>query len=272
MSARLPFVKMHGAGNDFVMVDGSAWPAAALTAGRIAELCDRRRGIGADGLIVVGPAAGGEVAMTYYNSDGGEATMCGNGARCAVAFARRLGLAREECVLRTAAGPVRGAWEGEEIAVDLPPPRGVRLHLDLAPESPFPAHHLADTGVPHLVVPVDDVDAVDVAVWGPRLRRHPRLGPGGANVDWVQPGAGGAPHRLRTFERGVEAETLACGTGAAAAALVLCRLGLAASPVPLLTRGGDRLTITVASDAGGERLRLRGPAVVSFTGEVEVDG
>ncbi len=269
---RLPFTKMHGAGNDFVLVDGRRLPRGWLTPPRIAALCDRRRGIGADGLIVVGPGDGADFTMAYHNADGGEAEMCGNGARCAVAFARRLGLAGEACTFLTASGPVAGRLEAGEIAITLPPPRDVRLGLDLGGASPFPEHHFANTGVPHLVVPVPDVAAVDVPRWGPVLRRCPALGPEGANVDWVEAGAADGALRLRTFERGVEAETLACGTGAAATALVMCRLGRARSPVALLTRGGDRLTVTVEAGAAGETLRLRGPAVVVFEGEVPIDG
>jgi len=270
----LAFVKMHGAGNDFLMVDGRLPAAARLDARRIAALCDRRRGVGGDGLIVVAPDPDHDFAMSYYNADGGEADMCGNGARCAVAFARAIGLAPgDACRFRTRSGPVAGRWEGGEISVQLTPPRDLRLRLDLGAELPFPAAHAVDTGVPHLVVPVDDVDAVDVARWGPLLRRHPAGGPAGANVNWVEPaGAPGAPRRLRTFERGVEGETLACGTGASAVAFVLCRLGLAVSPVALRTRGGDTLTITLDErDPDRPRLHLRGPAAVAFSGEVALD-
>jgi diaminopimelate epimerase len=269
----LAFVKMHGAGNDFVMIDGRGLPAAGLDAARIAALCDRRRGVGGDGLIIVTPDRDHDFAMTYHNADGGEADMCGNGARCAVAFARAIGLARgDSCVFRTRSGPVTGRREAGEISVQLTPPRDLRLQLDLGPDLPFPAAHFVNTGVPHLVVPVDDVDTVDPGQWGPVLRRHFAGGPAGANVNWVSPGGSpGAPHRLRTFERGVEGETLACGTGAAAVAFVLCRLGLAVSPVALRTHGGDTLTITLEEDAGGPRLHLRGPAAVAFTGEVAWD-
>jgi diaminopimelate epimerase len=270
----LAFVKMHGAGNDFVMIDGRQLPPAGLAAPRIAALCDRRRGVGGDGLIIVAPARDHDFAMTYYNADGGEADMCGNGARCAVAFARAIGLAPgDSCRFLTRSGPVTGRREAGEISVRLTPPRDLRLGLDLGADLPFRVAHFVDTGVPHLVVPVDDVDAVDPGRWGPLLRRHPAGGPAGANVDWVGPGdAAGAPRRLRTFERGVEGETLACGTGAAATAFVLCRLGLAASPVALRTRGGDTLTIAIEEDPDGPRLHLRGPAVVAFSGEVERDG
>ncbi len=273
MKQPLAFVKMHGAGNDFVMIDGRNLPAVGLDAARIAGLCDRRRGVGGDGLIIVAPDRDQDFAMTYYNADGGEADMCGNGARCAVAFARAIGLVRgETCVFRTRSGPVTGRREAGEISVQLTPPRDLRLQLDLGAELPFPAAHFVNTGVPHLVIPVDDVDAVDPGRWGPVLRRHPAGGPAGANVNWVSPGgAVDAPHRLRTFERGVEGETLACGTGASAVAFVLCRLGLAVSPVALLTHGGDTLTITLEEDAAGPRLHLRGPAAVAFTGEVDLD-
>ena len=274
MSATLPFVKMHGAGNDFVMVDGRRLPPGGLDTARIAALCDRRRGIGADGLIVVAPDPAHDFAMTYYNSDGGEAEMCGNGARCAVAFARALGLAAgDDCRFRTRSGPVTGTFHGDEISVQLTPPRDLRLGLDLGPGSPFPAHHAVNTGVPHLVIPVEDVEAVELSRWGPWLRHHAAFAPAGTNVNWVSAGRGpGAVHRLRTYERGVEAETFACGTGASATALVLCRLGLAASPVALHTRGGDCLTVTVEEADGTTRLHLRGPAVVAFSGEVASDG
>jgi len=273
MVVTLPFVKMHGAGNDFVMVDGRRLPPGGLDGPRIAALCDRRRGVGADGLIVVSPADGADFAMAYYNADGGEAEMCGNGARCAVAFARALGLvAGATCTFRTRSGPVEGRLAGDEVEVTLTPPRAVRTGLAVK-DSPFPEHHFADTGVPHLVVPVSDAGAVDVARWGPFLRRHPAFAPAGTNVDWVSPPARpGGPWRLRTFERGVEDETLACGTGAAAAALLLCRLGRAAAPVSLLARGGDVLTVSVEETTGGPRLRLRGPAVVAFAGEVPWHG
>ncbi|MFO7652967.1 MAG: diaminopimelate epimerase [Candidatus Krumholzibacteriia bacterium] len=271
----LPFSKMHGAGNDFVMVAGEDLPPAGLDAAAVAALCHRRTGVGADGLIVVGPPPAGaasseppvDFVMTYYNRDGGEAEMCGNGARCAVAFARYLGLAGDRCRFSTPAGVVAAEIRADGVEVALPGWRDLALDVDVD-GSPFASHHLCDSGVPHLVIPVDDVDAVAVAREGPFLRRHPRPGADGTNVDWVGPAGDGASWRLRTFERGVEAETLACGTGAAAAAVVLVSLGLAVSPVSLHTRGGDILVVTVDTERG--TLRLRGPAVTVFTGETRL--
>ncbi len=269
MSSGMPFTKMHGAGNDFIMIAGDDLPAAGLDRARIAALCDRRCGIGADGLIVVEPVDEADFRMTYYNADGGEAEMCGNGARCSVAFAHARGMAGARCRFLSRAG----AHEGELLApgrveVSLGGWRDLRLDLPVA-GSPYPAHHGCHTGVPHLVIPVADVDVVDVAADGRRLRFHDAFQPAGTNVNWVERPHPAGPWRLRTYERGVEAETLACGTGASATAVVLCSLGMAASPVTLRTRGGDELQVTV--DLATRGLHLRGPAVVAFRGEVAAD-
>lgn len=272
MPATLPFAKMHGAGNDFVMLDGRDLAAAGLTLdrGAIARLCHRQKGIGADGLIIVATADGADFRMIYHNSDGGEADMCGNGARCAFAFAHARGLCGDTGTFLTAAGRLEGAVVGETVTVTLPPPRDVRLDVTPRAATPYDRIHHADTGVPHLVIPVAQLETVDVPRWGSRLRHDPAFAPAGANVNWVQRRADGV-WLIRTYERGVEAETLACGTGASASALILARLGEAAPPVTLLTRGGDRLTIGVEDPAGAPRLTLTGPAVTAFRGEVAID-
>jgi diaminopimelate epimerase len=273
MTRVLAFSKMHGAGNDFLMVAQADLERAGLApdASLVVRLCDRRRGVGADGLIVIGPHAEADFAMTYFNSDGGEAEMCGNGARCAFAFARTSGLVGPDGgVCATASGRVAGAFAGDLVAVDLTPPRDLALDVSAAGEHPFAHLHSVNTGVPHLVVPVDEVESVDVARWGRRLREDPAFAPAGINVNWVAPQAYGDAWVMRTYERGVEAETLACGTGASAVALVLTALGLAESPVDLLTRGGDGLTIEVSDAPDGTCLRLTGPAVTVFRGEVEL--
>jgi diaminopimelate epimerase len=273
---RLPFVKMHGAGNDFIMVDHRVL-AGGLSDGKldgelIAALCDRRKGVGADGLIIIGPGsdAGTSFRMTYFNSDGGEAEMCGNGARCSVAHAHHLGLAGAECRFDTWSGALSGWVHGPgDIEITLPAWRNLDLAVALT-DTPWDLHASCNTGVPHLVIPVADVDAVDLVHWGPRLRRHPLFGAAGTNVNWVSPDGPRGAWRIRTYERGVEAETLACGTGASASAVILCALGRAESPVRLHTRGGDVLAVAVDREAGA--LRLRGPALVAFEGEVVLDG
>jgi diaminopimelate epimerase len=268
--ATLVFTKMHGAGNDFIMLDAADLVGRPpLSSRRIAELCDRRTGIGADGLIVVGQSAGADLSMDYWNADGGSATMCGNGARCTVAFAHRRGLIAERGTLATAVGPLAFRVHGPgDIEVDLPEPRDLQLNLAL-PGSHYGAHHACNTGVPHLVIPVNKLETIEVEREGPGLRRHPYFSPDGVNVNWVSRVPGSAAWSIRTFERGVEAETLACGTGAAATAVVLHSLGLATSPVAISVRSGDLLHIGV--DVAAPRLSLRGPAVVAFTGEVASD-
>jgi diaminopimelate epimerase len=271
MSHRIPFTKMHGAGNDFVMIDHRDLNDVTLGATLIAALCDRRTGVGGDGLIVIGPGSspGSSFRMNYYNADGGEAEMCGNGARCSVSFAHRLGLVEDSCRFDTQAGLLDGTRHGpEDIEVKLTPWVEPELEVEVG-ETPWPAHHSCDTGVPHLVVPVEDIESVPVMDWGARLRHHPKFSPAGTNVNWVTRDDKSDRFLMRTYERGVEAETLACGTGASAVAVVLCRLGLADSPVKLQTRGGDLLIVSI--DMENNELRLRGPAVTSFHGEVLID-
>ena len=265
----LAFTKMHGAGNDFVMIDGRGPAAAGLDAGRIAAICDRRKGVGADGLIIVAPAPDADFRMTYFNADGGEAEMCGNGARCAVEYAARLGLHGGTCRFATVAGVLDGRCHGSgDVEVGLPRWRDLALGVDLA-ASPWNEHHVCNTGVPHLVIPVPDVAEIDVQEWGRRLRHDPAFAPAGVNVNWVAAADRAGEFLLRTYERGVEDETLACGTGASAAAVVLSHLERTAGPVHVRTRGGDLLVVTVDRARGA--LSLRGPVVVSFEGEVAGD-
>lgn len=268
-SARISFVKMHGAGNDFVVLDQRDLPAhPTLTPATIARLCDRRLGVGADGLIIIGAGRDGvsDFRMTYFNADGGEAEMCGNGARCSVAFAHARGLVHQNCSFDTQTGVLTGKVHGpEDITVSLSGWCGLDLDVPV-PDSPWDRHCSCHTGVPHLVIPVPDVDKIDLQKWGPSLRRHQLFAPAGTNVNWVASDPATGEFLLRTYERGVEDETLACGTGASAAAVVMCHLKQAQSPVSVRTRGGDLLRITVEPDTG--RLFLRGPACASFEGVV----
>ena len=268
---RLAFAKMHGAGNDFIMLDHRTLGGLQLDREAIAALCDRRTGVGADGLIVIGPgtSTGADFRMTYFNADGGEAEMCGNGARCSVSFAHELGLIGDVCRFDTAAGVLGGTWHGpEDVEVTLTPWRDLELEVEVGP-TPWAAIHACNTGVPHLVIPVQDIEAVPLLEWGSRLRYHERFEPTGTNVNWVAYDQAAGVFLMRTYERGVEAETLACGTGASAVAVVLCHLEMADSPVQLRTRGGDLLTVSIGKQDNS--LRLRGPAVTSFKGEVRID-
>jgi len=271
MSTPLKFSKMHGAGNDFVMIDGRQLTGPSLGPEIIEFLCDRRTGVGADGLIIVAPTETPETSfrMIYFNADGYEAEMCGNGARCSVAFAVEIGLAEEITRFDTFSGVLEGTVFGpEDIQVSLPAWKDLEIDLDLGSQE-FANHHTCNTGVPHVVIPVPDVEDVDISRWGSHYRHHPHFAPAGTNVNFVSRDAETGRHMLRTYERGVEDETLACGTGASATAVVLCQLGLAESPLTLHTRGGDRLQVSV--DFDNRKLLLRGPAVTSFRGEVLIN-
>jgi len=264
------FYKMTGSGNDFVMFDGRYVQASELTAEAIVAICDRRLGIGADGVALLEPtdAAGIHFTFRFWNSDGSAGPMCGNGALCATTLAGALEFtpAGEEVRFATEAGVHRGrVVEGQsEIWLpDCPPPRSVpEVKTVAGEEGPM----LARPSVPHLVLRVKDVRAVDLERRGPPLRRDPALGDGGANVNWVAPKGDGS-FAFRTFERGVEGETLACGTGAVACALVLQGEKLVQPPVKLWTRSGLPLVVTWdPTPSGPKSIRLRGEGRLVYRG------
>ena len=250
------FYKMSGSGNDFLIFDGHYAHRDDFTAEAIVAICDRRQGAGADGVIVLDPAApeGAHFTFRFWNSDGSEGPMCGNGALCATRLAAHLELAPSdaEVVFATPVGLHRGeVREGRPVIhlpdCPLPTPLGA-ARVEAGERSA----HLANPSVPHLVLLVDDVDAVELERRGPPLRNDPATGPGGANVNWIARSADGT-FRMRTYERGVEAETLACGTGAVASALVLGLLGMAKSPARIWTRGG--LPLDVAWTRSGDQAK-----------------
>lgn len=275
---RVPFAKMHGAGNDFVVVDRRAAPAfAAATADPsglrefVRAACDRRRGIGADGVLFLDPAGAGDEGadfrMRYFNRDGGRADLCGNGGRCLAAFAAARGLGRDgRMVFVSDAGRHAARVDGDRVELVLGDVAAPRLDVSLdAPGGPVRAAHVV-VGVPHLVIESPDVAALDLAAFAPPLRAHPALGPAGANVD-VATVIGPDRVRLRTFERGVEGETLACGTGAAATAIALVAAGRVTSPVALEVASGDVLAVSFEQADGGYRaVTLAGPVATSFEG------
>ncbi|MGN0829010.1 MAG: diaminopimelate epimerase [Akkermansia sp.] len=270
----LHFYKMTGAGNDFVMVDNRDLSlSAVLTHDTIAALCDRRFGIGGDGLIAVEPAQGsGDVRMRYYNSDGGEAEMCGNGARCFTAFVDFLtpgGM--KEVNFETMAGIVKGVVNADAtVTVQLTTPKDLKLNALPGDEVvPAPVHFL-NTGVPHAVAYLPSVADIDIRKMGAHLRYHAAFAPAGTNANFatvLEP-----QHlRLRTYERGVEDETLACGTGMTATALLHALLTGAPSPIALDVAGGDTLKVGFrrVGESDFADVTLTGPARIVFSGTVE---
>ena len=267
----LEFTKMNGAGNDFVLVDDRE-ERIAISREQVARLCDRQRGVGADGLMLLVPCKSGQAdwAWRFFNSDGSDAEMCGNGARCFARFVQRAAGAASGLTFETVAGVIRAEFDGERVTVNLTPPSGLRMDetVELA-TGPTTVHSL-NTGVPHAVVFVPDADAAMVWQTGRELRFHQHFAPRGTNVNFVQvlePG-----HiRVRTYERGVENETLACGTGVSAAAMIASRVHGFSSPVCVQVQGGDTLNVSFrASDQGFADVELNGPADFVFTGKIEL--
>jgi diaminopimelate epimerase len=271
---------MHGAGNDFVLIDDrdEAFPAADR--GLIARLCHRRTGIGADGIVLLRRSSRADGRVRFFNADGGEAEMCGNALRCAARFAFECGAAGRSMNVETAAGRLGADVlpEGGLVQLRMTPPADWRLELELAMDGgapPLRCGHV-NTGVPHAVIEDPDLprppsgsgDAF-LAV-APRVRRHRAFDPAGANVNTVCV-TGPGSLSVRTFERGVEGETLACGTGVTACALIMARRGRVAPPVAVTVASGDVLTVDFRLSAqGAEAVTLRGPTADVFDGETDI--
>lgn len=265
------FTKMNGAGNDFVLADNRN---GRLRFGpeQVARLCDRQRGIGADGLILLIPCASGRAdwSWEFFNSDGSRAEMCGNGARCFARFIQHLTGVRDRLSFETAAGVIQASFEDDRVTINLTDPRDLALDQPLEAAGESLIVHSVNTGVPHAVVFVPDADRAMVRSLGPALRFHPHFAPRGTNVNFVQVLAPGRI-RVRTYERGVEGETLACGTGVTASALIAARRHGFTPPVEVRVQGGD--TLAVGFEAAGDsfrRVTLTGPADFVFTGRLEL--
>ncbi len=266
----LNFVKMNGAGNDFVVVDNRGL-SLTFAADQIARLCDRHRGIGADGLLVVEPARNGaDFRMRYYNCDGGEAEMCGNGARCFAKFARDFDGGKDEITFETMAGAIKATFPDGLVRIDMGEPRDLALREILPVVGETLEVHSINTGVPHAVVFVDSLDTVNIETLGAAIRYHEHFGPKGTNVNFV--GVKDMSHiAIRTYERGVEGETLACGTGIVACAIIYHELEAAGAPVTVRVRGGDDLLVDFEELAGiYKSVTLTGPADLVFEGRITV--
>jgi len=266
----LSFTKMNGAGNDFVLLDNRSG-RIRLNSDEIAFLCDRHRGVGGDGVLLLeNPANGADFQMRYYNSDGGEAEMCGNGARCFARFASKVAGPFSELTFETPAGIIRAKLDGEQVTVNLSSPHGLALNRKLQIQGEELTVHLLNTGVPHVVVVVDDLEAAPVFELGKTIRYHPEFRPKGTNANFMKAIAPGKI-AIRTYERGVEAETLACGTGVTASALIYSRLQSIDSPIRVQVRGGDWLEVAFVN--AGQEFRdvaLTGPSDFAFEGAIEL--
>jgi diaminopimelate epimerase len=272
VSRAVCFWKLEGAGNDFLGFDGRS-KAFRLSRAEIAHFCDRRRGVGADGVLVVekpkSPKA--DFRMRYYNSDGGEAEMCGNGARCFALLARAVA-ARTGKRLRveTRAGVVVLEICGKDVRVSMTEPGLPKLGRKIVAAGRKVMLDSINTGVPHAVEFVRSLASVDVLRIGRAIRTHSAFAPAGTNVNFVQIGNGGRIE-VRTYERGVEGETLACGTGVVASSILSSLRRGIRPPIRVRTRGGDLLTVDFALEADRARkVTLQGPARIVYTGVLYV--
>ena len=270
----VPFYKMQGCGNDFVVIDnrdlGVPQPVMTEWARKV---CARAFGISADGIFFLDESDDPKLDYRwhFYNSDGSRAEMCGNASRCAGKLAHAIGMAPAEHVFGSDAGPIKAQvlLEGPDagrVKVQLTPPVSTEININLDVDGQPMTIHFSDTGVPHVVVFVDDIEALDIMDVGPKIRYHDHFAPAGTNVNFAQV-KDEKTMLLRTYERGVEAETYACGTGAAAAQLIANTLGLTGSYAKLTTTGGEVLTIFLEDG----NVFLQGAAELTFKGEMYLE-
>ena len=266
----LRFTKMNGAGNDFILFDNRRGDIN-LDRNQIALLCDRHRGIGADGILLLEkPINRADFRMRYFNADGGEAEMCGNGARCFARFANEVGGQKEKISFETPAGVISAELKENLVTLRMTEPTDLRLNVDLPMATENKTVHFINSGVPHVVIPVAKIDDADVRREGAAIRYHKLFSPNGTNVNFIEKRG---PNRIaiRTYERGVEDETLACGTGIVASALIFATSENTNGPISVIARGGDELE--VGFEKSGDRFRdvtLTGPAEFVFEGTIEI--
>jgi diaminopimelate epimerase len=268
----IDFCKFSGNGNDFVIIDNRA--AVFPVEDRrdfIARVCRRKLSVGADGLILIEPSQRVDFRWRFYNADGGEAEMCGNGARCAARFAYLQGIAGKTLAFETAAGVVEAQVHGERVMIGIPPPADFKMDYDVALPTETVRLSSVNTGVPHAAVETEDIDSVDVVRLGRALRWHADFAPQGTNANFVQRLAEGRL-AVRTYERGVEDETLACGTGSVAAAVLMARKYRWQSPVTVTTRSGTDLTVHFRQQADTyAAVRLEGEARLIYSARLAED-
>lgn len=269
--SHIPFTKMHGAGNDFILIDNRrrCWTdTTAATAARV--WCPRQTGIGADGLILLDDSPSAAFRMRHYNVDGSRASFCGNGARCLTRYAYQNGLTGRSMTFEADDGLHQAEVLENGVALVMSTPRDIHLNRTM-PDDTQRCFHTVYTGVEHAVFPSDDIEAEAVEITGARLRHHAMFEPGGMNINFVEMNDD-ASLSVRTYERGVEAETLSCGTGAVASAVVHALIADFDSPVEVRTRSGESLEVSfLRENEDFSQVVLTGSAHRVFSGEVCFD-
>jgi diaminopimelate epimerase len=268
---KIPFYKMQGSGNDFILIDNRRGALKGRNLKQLARtVCDRHYSVGADGLIVIVPSRRADFKWRFLNADGSEAEMCGNGSRCAARFAHLRRIAGRNLRFETRAGIIRAEVKTGAVKVQLTDATGLRKDIRIPLGSGARSGHFINTGVPHVVYLTDRLESEDVAGVGRATRFHPLFSPAGTNANFMQV-LGPSRIAIRTYERGVEGETLACGTGAVAGALIAGSLGLVSSPVDVITRSGEKLVVSFRREGDSfADLHLEGGAEVICEGFVHL--
>jgi diaminopimelate epimerase len=265
------FWKMHGAGNDFILVDDREQTFPDQDPPLIHRLATPKYGVGSEGVILIQPSKTADFRMRFYNPDGSEVEMCGNGARCVARLAHEIGVAPKSMKFDTVAGLISADVLGDDqVRLTMTPPTGLELNAVLEVQGQSLPYHFVNSGVPHVVIEAEDLQSIDLASLGAAIRYHDHFKPKGTNVNFISV-TGPDSLTVRTYERGVEAETLACGTGMVACGLVAGSLGRVSTPVHITCASGDVLDVNYqARPNGAEQVTLTGPAVHVFKGQIDL--
>lgn len=269
---KLEFWKMHGASNDFILVDDRQKTFPVHDTRWISAITSRRTGIGSEGVLLIQPSTAADFRMRFFNPDGGEVDMCGNGARCIARLAHEIGAAPARMSIETPAGIVRAEARGDQVQLVMTEPHGWSMNQSIELSGRTYTYHFVNTGVPHVVIESSDLAKVEVQTLGAEIRYHMHFAPKGTNANFIQLDNQGRLH-VRTYERGVEAETLACGTGMVACGLIAGKLGRVRAPVRVIPASGDVLEVNFQLTAeGATNVTLLGPAVHVFKGNLDYHG
>ena len=266
---KLSFFKYQGTGNDFILIDDRSCFFPFQDVQTIQILCCRSRGIGADGVVLLQPSNLADFRIRIFNSDGSEAAMCGNGFRCLILYLKDLGFQENSFQIETECGVLSSTVQGNTISVKMPPPKVLHWELKLEGGAPFEVF-VVHTGVPHAVIFVEELEEYPVMTMARFIRFHPYFGSEGVNVNFVERMPDGTFHN-RTYERGVEGETLSCGTGSAACAFVSFQKGLTSSPARIFSKSGDCLEFAIKESLeNGFEIEMKGKAFFVFKGVIEI--
>ena len=269
MRGKIAFTKAVATGNDFVIVDNRGGVLGKKPAGFARKICDRKRAVGADGLLLVERSKKADLKMRIFNPDGTEPEMCGNGSRCVALYATAKGIAPKDMDIETLAGVLNARVDGDMVKVKLTDPRDIKWNLCLMIHKCPYRVNFTNTGVPHVIHFVEDLDRVDVKDLGWKIRYHEDFAPAGTNVDFVKI-VDKKNIKIRTYERGIEDETLACGTGSVASAIIAAEAEKLDSPITVETRGGEKLKVYFDKIEGEFRnVYLEGRAQLVYEGVIK---